>query len=85
MLSPSRSSPGASTHLPRPRPPPLVLSSLPHHRPPPRHLALSLVLLPPGRAGVGGAAAEDAVGGSWGSWDAQAPTPALAPLPGGAP
>jgi hypothetical protein len=58
MPSPWRRSPGASTHPPRLRLrlrlPPLAHSSLLHHRPPPRRLPLSLVLLPPGRAGVGG-------------------------------
>jgi hypothetical protein len=89
MPSPWRSSPGPPTHLPRlrlqPRPPPLAHSSLPHHRPSPRCPPLSLVLLPPGRTGVDGAvgAAEDAVGGR--GTPTQAPTPPLAPLPGGTP
>jgi hypothetical protein len=81
MPLPWRSSPGATTHLPRPLRRPLLLahSSLPHHRLPPRRRPLSLVLLPPGRAGVGG--------GAWGpprppwaqwweslgSWDAAHP------------
>jgi hypothetical protein len=81
--------PPPHTHLPRlrlqPRPPPLAHSSLPHHRPSPRCPPLSLVLLPPGRTGVDGAvgAAEDAVGGR--GTPTQAPTPPLAPLPGGTP
>jgi hypothetical protein len=65
MLSPWRSSPGASTHLPRLRlrpPPHLAHSLLLHHRPSSRRQPLYLVLLPPGRAGVEGGA-EDAVVG----------------------
>jgi hypothetical protein len=56
MPLPWRSSPRDTTHLPRPHRRPLRLahSSLPHHRLPPRRQPLSLVLLPPGQAGVGG-------------------------------
>jgi hypothetical protein len=55
MPLPWRSSPGATTHLSRPqlRPLRLVHSPPPHHHLPPRRRPLSLVLLPPGRAGVG--------------------------------
>jgi hypothetical protein len=76
MPPPWRSSPRATTHLPRPRlhPLPLAHSSLPHHRPPPRRRPLSLVLLPLGRAGVGGVGPPRPLRtrwwGSWGSWDA---------------
>jgi hypothetical protein len=55
MPLPWRSSPGATTHLPRPHLRPLLVHlSLPHHRLPPRRRPLSFVLLPPGRAGWGG-------------------------------
>jgi hypothetical protein len=72
---PWRSSLGASTHLLqlRLRPPPLTHSSLPHHRPPLRRLPLSLVLLPPGRAGWRGPPRPSRTGwrGTWGSCDAR--------------
>jgi hypothetical protein len=90
MPSPWRSSPGASTHLPQLRllPPPLAHLSLPHHRPPPRRLPISLVLLPPGRAGLGGRGGRRGRGGGdcgGCGTPTQALTPPLAPLPGGAP
>jgi hypothetical protein len=58
-----------------------------HHRPLPRRRPLSLVLLPPGRAGVeGGRGGRRGRGRGGRGTPTQAPTPPpLAPLPGGAP
>jgi hypothetical protein len=79
MPLPLRSSPGATTHLPRPCLHPLLLVnlSLPHHRPPPRRWPLSLVLLPRAKWGWGAWRVLRQLWMqwwvSWGSWDAAHP------------